>query len=628
MSRLFGVKLPRVPVELMATPRLSDLHIQRKAHGGAAPGADASAIAANATRGPGSVLPHQARIQTSFGRHDVSNIRAFHGSDMHGAMRALGARAFAYGDAVAFADAPDLHTAAHEAAHVIQQRGGVRLPDNLDQPGDVYERHADAVADRVVAGQSAEALLDQMAGSSGASHAVQRKPDDKAPSKDDAPRLPDGQKPDGSFIIIRGEPGAVNWSGFGGVRPIAHSHPLTPQKLLAGSVTFADLIKGGAKMELNKVNVFPSAADVQFCVAHGLAEHTVQTPYVSKGGGLIGNPAPGAREPLISIKIKQPERVGSWGGNEQLGVYQSEMVAVDGKGTELWRGEVWTADHPGLGSVVLFDEPPSSLMTKKVAGAITGIPHSTKTSDPVKARWVSELPAQLSLDEQHRLDLMSKGKSAGEVYDMFGGDLAIARAKLGGSNLTPVLYAKRARLTDEARRGFDNKWNQMIGGDRAPSDAKLSKFEGYLDAIEKRAGGDLSKGLEAEARKIPPGVVVAEPKAASFPASWSNFEPARNVEFKAKLEAFRGTDFMEQNYAGGEGAVYLGESKTTALKRWFAKRIGDMATSIAKLRSARAAVAGDPNLATHIDVVAIHETGGDWIVRDFVTGSEELKHFA
>jgi hypothetical protein len=244
-------------------------------------------------------------------------------------------------------------------------------------------------------------------------------------------------------------------------------------------------------------------------------------------------------------------------------------------------------------------------------------------------KWVSDLPGQLSPDEQHRLDLMTKGKSAAEIYDMFGGDLAVAKAKLGGSNLTPELYQKRASLTsDKARRAFDNKWNQMIGGDRAPSDAKIAKFKGYLDAIEKRAGGDLNKGLEAEEKKIPHGAVVLEPKAADYPPSWGNFDPAHNAEFKTKLEEFRGTDFMEQNYAGGEGAVYLGESKTTALKRWFLKRIGDMTASIAKLRSARSAVTGNPDLAKHIDVVEIHETGIDWIVRDFVTGSEELKNFA
>jgi hypothetical protein len=87
----------------------------------------------------------------------------------------MGARAYASGDAVAFASSPDLHLAAHEAAHVVQQRGGVRLAGGVGREGDEYERHADAVADRVVRGESAEPLLDAMAhrGASGGP-AVQR----------------------------------------------------------------------------------------------------------------------------------------------------------------------------------------------------------------------------------------------------------------------------------------------------------------------------------------------------------------------------------------------------------------------------------------------------------------------
>jgi hypothetical protein len=80
----------------------------------------------------------------------------------------------------------DLHTAAHEAAHVVQQRGGVQLKGNVGQVGDRYEAHADAVADLVVAGKSSEGLLDTMAGTGGASaSAVQCKPED-AKKKDPA----------------------------------------------------------------------------------------------------------------------------------------------------------------------------------------------------------------------------------------------------------------------------------------------------------------------------------------------------------------------------------------------------------------------------------------------------------
>ncbi|MBC7974406.1 MAG: DUF4157 domain-containing protein, partial [Myxococcales bacterium] len=130
-------------------------------------GADIAEVAGRGVAGAGAPLPHLARIQASFGRHDLSGVQAHEGAAAATASRELGAKAYAFGDAVAFADSPDLHTSAHEAAHVVQQRGGVQLKGGIDQPGDDYERHADAVADRVIAGQSAESLLDQMAGGGG-----------------------------------------------------------------------------------------------------------------------------------------------------------------------------------------------------------------------------------------------------------------------------------------------------------------------------------------------------------------------------------------------------------------------------------------------------------------------------
>jgi hypothetical protein len=59
----------------------------------------------------------------------------------------------------------------------LLQRAGVQLKGGIDEPGDFYERHAEAVADAVVAGRSAAPLLDQVASSG--SHreaAVQRTP--------------------------------------------------------------------------------------------------------------------------------------------------------------------------------------------------------------------------------------------------------------------------------------------------------------------------------------------------------------------------------------------------------------------------------------------------------------------
>ncbi|MFO0751256.1 MAG: DUF4157 domain-containing protein [Myxococcota bacterium] len=127
-------------------------------------GDDAQALARAGTQSGGGSLPHQARIQAAFGRHDIGAVQAHVGGEAKAASESLGASAYASGSRVAFAGAPDLHTAAHEAAHVVQQRGPKAPGAGLGAAGDRYEQHADAVADAVVQGKSAAPLLDAYAG--------------------------------------------------------------------------------------------------------------------------------------------------------------------------------------------------------------------------------------------------------------------------------------------------------------------------------------------------------------------------------------------------------------------------------------------------------------------------------
>jgi hypothetical protein len=138
---------------------------------------DPGAVHAAAERGVasgGSSLPYLSDIQAAFGRHDVSDVQAHSDSAAQSASAAIGAEAYASGSDIAFAGNPDKSTVAHEAAHVVQQRAGVSLSGGVGQAGDPYERHADAVADAVVQGKSAEPILDQMAGG-GARETVQKK---------------------------------------------------------------------------------------------------------------------------------------------------------------------------------------------------------------------------------------------------------------------------------------------------------------------------------------------------------------------------------------------------------------------------------------------------------------------
>jgi len=133
--------------------------------------------AARGTSGAGGPLPYLQQIQSAFGRHDVSQVQAYTGSQATEAARAMGASAYASGKKVAFAGTPSLHTVAHEAAHTVQQQAGVQLQSGIGQVDDPYERHADVVANAVVAGRSAESLLDASpkGGAASGTENVQRK---------------------------------------------------------------------------------------------------------------------------------------------------------------------------------------------------------------------------------------------------------------------------------------------------------------------------------------------------------------------------------------------------------------------------------------------------------------------
>jgi Domain of unknown function (DUF4157) len=107
-------------------------------------------VAASGVSGAGSARPHLDRIQEASGpAHDVTGVRAHVGGEAGEASERMGAS----GEQVAFRDAPDLHTVAHEAAHVIQQRPGA--PDDRDaSPGNGQARdgHAEATRDEEAPG--------------------------------------------------------------------------------------------------------------------------------------------------------------------------------------------------------------------------------------------------------------------------------------------------------------------------------------------------------------------------------------------------------------------------------------------------------------------------------------------
>jgi len=167
---------------------------------GAVNEAGVHAVAAQGIATPSSRLPHIDAIQRSFGSHDISSVQAHTGAEAAASARAMNADAYATGNHIVLGGRSDLHTTAHEAAHIVQQRSGVHLKGGVGAAGDEYERHADAVADRVVAGESAAPLLDQMAGGGHSSAAVQRAP--AMPASPDNADLP--QDDPAAFTRLQG----------------------------------------------------------------------------------------------------------------------------------------------------------------------------------------------------------------------------------------------------------------------------------------------------------------------------------------------------------------------------------------------------------------------------------------
>ena len=131
-----------------------------KRGGGAGNAARAARLAEQGTSGGGGRLPHFDALQAAFGHHDLSEIQAHTGSGAQAAADGIGAEAFAYGTSVAFGGTPTLHLAAEEVTHVMQQAAGQAPSSGLGQEGDRYEAFATQVADRVVAGDSVQGLID------------------------------------------------------------------------------------------------------------------------------------------------------------------------------------------------------------------------------------------------------------------------------------------------------------------------------------------------------------------------------------------------------------------------------------------------------------------------------------
>ena len=180
----------------------STLPIQTKAAGTATKSPEETQqIAARGVAGPGETMPFLGELQESFGPAGgaLRDARAHIGGDAAAAAGQIGAHAFATGHDVALPEHPDKGLVAHEAAHVVQQAGGVHPSGGVGAAGDPLEQQADAVAEAVVAGKSAAPILASSVGGSGGATSVQRQGAPDAQPRRPSWLPPEPEKPEPAF---------------------------------------------------------------------------------------------------------------------------------------------------------------------------------------------------------------------------------------------------------------------------------------------------------------------------------------------------------------------------------------------------------------------------------------------
>ena len=123
--------------------------------------------------GSGGALPHRDQLERGYGV-DLGGVKAHTGAGAAQANQAIGAQAYTMGSDIAFATpSPSVQLAAHEVAHVIQQKAGAGPASGVGQEGDAFEQEADAASETVARGGKSD--LASRYAPSGGTGAVQAK---------------------------------------------------------------------------------------------------------------------------------------------------------------------------------------------------------------------------------------------------------------------------------------------------------------------------------------------------------------------------------------------------------------------------------------------------------------------
>ncbi len=647
----------------------------------------ARAAARRGAAGAGGTLPYFNLIQRAFGRHDISHIRAHLDGSARAAATELGEEAYAFGHHIVFSGYPDLHTAAHEAAHVIQQAAGVSLPTGFGEEDDAYEVHANAVADLVVNGESAEALLDQFSGGARAEEpAIQcapkkRRSGSQSPESDTMrridPPIPGINKT--GFVFVTGD-GVNIRSGpqeLGGqlVREhklppgtrvfISGRHPKNPAWWYVTAFLPEAILRGYVWEQIPDVSAIntdlPEPTAKLYYIKHGDNVETIAKREFS-AAVTDGHDLRYYENVLLAVNHAKGLT------NGIKGTYQEVTLAnvFTGGANNIQLNEnhfMWLVS-PGYAKTLQGIVPSGSLTGGVWAKAKRALQHiedivQSVTDAPKYFLAVAGQYAEAILEHLPEIIGITAGFIVAEAASAFLAATPTGVGQLAAVLIQLALAAFCADMAVDAGKEalkHGAEWLTLAWTARGRPQYIQAASEEFLRMLVSIAMAALAvvgvRGSLAKSMKFASSIKLKPPKVTGgapefktetvdlepvpenveapvaevkLPKTWSQFATQLNEGFRTRLAEFRGNNNLSPTASGGEGRIFSANGKTTALKRWFESRLGDMPESISKLEDVRAAVNSHAELSQHIEVVKIYETGPDWILRDFDANSVELK---
>lgn len=383
---------------------------------------------------------------------------------------------------------------------------------------------------------------------------------------------------DGGYLIIIGEPNAVNWAELPGLKPRGHTHPLHPGNDLPPDaqgrrqIPIAEIEAPTTDRHTHRELVFPSVPDYITMGLLRIGGHRVFTGFVVDNG-VVRKPIAGETLPRLELVMGDTVLVGQLADGSL--VYESTVEGKAGTETPISKRKIWAVEPHGANEGGLYMSEPEGVQpvteiperarpVETQAAMSREMKQLAKTYGEAVVKWAigandaAQATRLVKLDPGLRTKLM--WLSAQSAFELVT-DLGEARLKkaLAGDQISAVdLFELRTKLgKDELVARLDAAGSDPVARSRIaqraalertvigqPLDAKMRKIltdqfgysVGKDDVIYRK--GDKVNALEPLTRRSDKIVIADAESAAEVQARVYESLPAnKKAQFDAMVAA-------------------------------------------------------------------------------------------